>query len=308
MSEGGEGEETSLEFTPTWVVAGVCTVIVAFSLAAERLLHYAGKYLKKKNQKPLYEALQKVKEELMLLGFISLLLTVFQSRIVKICVPADTMEHLLPCSLSSKPSSHGEGSNATLEVGSHHRRLLAEESDAGYCAAKNKVPLLSLEGLHHLHVFIFVLAIVHVTFSVLTVVLGGAKIQQWKHWEDSIAKDNYDTRHVLKHKVTHVHQHDFIKKRFLGMGRHSAIMGWLMKSSTIESDGGDGGIAEKNEHPQAHAAAAINTALSVSSTQNRALPSPLKVHRLPPTLSHQSHHTQPNPSARHQPNSANHRP
>ncbi|KAL0460395.1 UNVERIFIED_CONTAM: MLO-like protein 1 [Sesamum latifolium] len=167
MSGGGEGEGTSLEFTPTWVVAAVCTVIVAISLAAERLLHYAGKYLKKKNQKPLYEALQKVKEE----------------------------------------------SNAAPEVSGHHRRLLAEEAAAaGYCAAKDKVPLLSLEALHHLHIFIFVLAIVH--------------IRQWKHWEDSIAKDNYDTEHALP-KVTHVHQHDFIKKRFLGLGRHSAILSWL---------------------------------------------------------------------------------
>ncbi|KAL2239621.1 UNVERIFIED_CONTAM: MLO-like protein 1 [Sesamum indicum] len=217
MSGGGEGEGTTLEFTPTWVVAAVCTVIVAISLAAERLLHYAGKYLKKKNQKPLYEALQKVKEELMLLGFISLLLTVFQGRIVKLCVPPDIMKHLLPCSLSSESAS----------VSGHHRRLLAEEAAAaGYCAAKDKVPLLSLEALHHLHIFIFVLAIVHVTFSVLTIIFGGAKIRQWKYWEDSIAKDDYDTEHALP-KVTHVHQHDFIKKRFLGLGRHSAILSWL---------------------------------------------------------------------------------
>lgn len=62
MSGGGEEGETTLEFTPTWVVAAVCTVIVAISLAAERLLHYGGKFLKRKDQKPLYEALQKIKE------------------------------------------------------------------------------------------------------------------------------------------------------------------------------------------------------------------------------------------------------
>ena len=84
MAGGGEGP--TLEFTPTWVVAVVCTVIVGISLAAERALHSGGKYLKRKKQKPLYEALLKVKEELMLLGFISLLLTVFQNRITKICV------------------------------------------------------------------------------------------------------------------------------------------------------------------------------------------------------------------------------
>lgn len=64
MSEG-EGV-TTLEYTPTWVVAGVCTVIVAISLAMERVLHYAGVTLKRKNQKPLFEALQKVKEGLSL--------------------------------------------------------------------------------------------------------------------------------------------------------------------------------------------------------------------------------------------------
>lgn len=41
---------------------------------------------------------------------------------------------------------------------------------------QHKVPLLSLEALHHLHIFIFVLAIVHVTFSLLTIVFGGAKV------------------------------------------------------------------------------------------------------------------------------------
>ncbi|XP_049345484.1 MLO-like protein 1 isoform X2 [Solanum verrucosum] len=219
MSGGGEGD--TLEFTPTWVVAAVCTVIVAISLAAERLIHYTGKYLKKKNQKPLYEALQKVKEELMLLGFISLLLTVLQSSIVKICVPKDVVMHLLPCSLSEAPSHESQ----------HHRRLLVEEeaaaAAAGYCTAKHKVPLLSLEALHHLHIFIFVLAIVHVTFSLLTVVFGGAKIRQWKHWEDSIAKVNYETAHVLKPRVTHVQQHDFIRDRFVGMGKRSAIFGWM---------------------------------------------------------------------------------
>lgn len=41
---GGEGEnEGTLEYTPTWVVAAVCTVIVGISLAVERLLHYTGK-------------------------------------------------------------------------------------------------------------------------------------------------------------------------------------------------------------------------------------------------------------------------
>uniref|UniRef100_A0A7N2MCS7 MLO-like protein n=1 Tax=Quercus lobata TaxID=97700 RepID=A0A7N2MCS7_QUELO len=200
-----EEEGVTLEYTPTWVVAGVCTVIVAISLAAERVLHYTGVTLKRKHQKPLFEALQKVKEELMLLGFISLLLTVFQNVINKICVPADVTRHMLPCK---------------LEKG--HK---FEESNT---CSENKVPLLSTEALHHLHIFIFVLAIVHVTFCVLTVVFGGLRIRQWKRWEDEIAKNNYDSRNVPKSKtVTDVHQHAFIKEHFQGLGKNSVLLGWL---------------------------------------------------------------------------------
>lgn len=36
----------SLEYTPTWVVAGVCFVIVLLSLCAERGLHKLGKVSK----------------------------------------------------------------------------------------------------------------------------------------------------------------------------------------------------------------------------------------------------------------------
>ncbi|KAJ1427847.1 Mlo-related protein [Sesbania bispinosa] len=236
MGGGGGEEGSNLEFTPTWVVAVVCSVIVAVSFGAERLLHYGGKFLKKKNQKPLYEALQKIKEELMLLGFISLLLTVSQNGIVKICVPQSLTHHMLPCSLKDKenegsktPTSHFQTFFSFSNISRH---LLDEnkpstEAKPGYCAAKGKVPLLSVEALHHLHIFIFVLAIVHVTFCVLTVVFGGLKIRQWKHWEDSIANENYETQQVLEPTVTHVHQHAFIKDRFSGFGKDSALLGWL---------------------------------------------------------------------------------
>ncbi|OIW14706.1 hypothetical protein TanjilG_33048 [Lupinus angustifolius] len=223
---GGGGEDTTLEFTPTWVVAGICTVIVAISLAAERVLHYCGLFLKRKNQKPLYEALQKIKEELMLLGFISLLLTVTQNSITKICVPSAFTHHMLPCTFQSHSQTHSH-SQTIFSFPPFSRRLLSH-ADANFCSHKDKVPLLSLEAIHHLHIFIFVLAIVHVTFSVLTVLFGGTKIRQWKHWEDSIAQQNYETNRVLKPKVTNVQQHDFIKGRFSGFGKDSALMGWLL--------------------------------------------------------------------------------
>ncbi|XP_022719936.1 MLO-like protein 1 isoform X2 [Durio zibethinus] len=237
---GGGGEGATLEYTPTWVVAAVCTVIVAISLAMERLLHYVGNILKKKQQKPLFEALLKVKEELMLLGFISLLLTVFQSAISKICISREALTSMLPCKIEDNKEP-AEGFHVTpttshfqkyfaFTLSGGTRRLLAEASTSsqmGYCGKKGKVPLLSVQALHHLHIFIFVLAIVHVTFCVLTVSFGGLRIHQWKRWEDSIEKENYDAEQVLKKTVTHVHQHAFIKEHFKGFGKDSTLLGWL---------------------------------------------------------------------------------
>ncbi|GMP90052.1 hypothetical protein CsSME_00041357 [Camellia sinensis var. sinensis] len=210
-------ERQSLSLSLSLSLFLLCFSILKASLSVQ--------YLKKKDLKSLYEALQKVKEELMLLGFISLLLTVLQSSITKICVKEGLTHHFLPCKLVSEG---GESSSNSTGATSHYQRLLAEAtSGTGYCAGKKMVPLLSVEALHHLHVFIFVLGFVHVTCTVLTVVIGTAKIRQWKHWEDSIAKVNYDTGQVLKPKLTDVHQHAFIKGRFLGFGKNSAILGWL---------------------------------------------------------------------------------
>jgi hypothetical protein len=54
---------------------------------------------------------------------------------------------------------------------------------SGYFEEKNTcvlfqgdVPLLSLEALHQLHIFIFVLGLVHVVICATTILLGGAKV------------------------------------------------------------------------------------------------------------------------------------
>ncbi|CAI0433388.1 unnamed protein product [Linum tenue] len=247
MGEEGYEEGVNLEFTPTWIVAGICSVIVGVSLGVERLLHFTGTYFKRKKQKPLHEALQKVKEELMLMGFISLLLTVSQNLVVRFCVKEDLLTTMLPCPLDLEqqggrlPPHHGEtAEHSKMEafptkamVRGLARRLLAEAAESesvsktGYCARKGKVPMLSLEAIHHLHIFIFVLAIVHVTFCALTVMFGGARIRQWHQWEIKIEKDHYDAEQALQKKFTHVREHSFIRDNFLGIGKDSEALTWV---------------------------------------------------------------------------------
>lgn len=215
-----EDESRSLEFTSTWIVAAVCSIIVLVSFAAERGLHRLGKLLLHKSQDALFEALQKLKEELMLLGFISLLLTVTQGPITKICIPDAAASHMLPCKM---PTSHVSESYhrryPPQTVNGIGKRLLLESSTGQHCA-QGKVPLLSLEALHHLHIFIFVLAVVHVIFCCTTMVLGGAKIRQWKKWEDSIRNEPISRRNESVPELAE-------RKETLHW-RKSAIVSWMM--------------------------------------------------------------------------------
>ncbi|XP_075073660.1 MLO-like protein 13 isoform X2 [Nicotiana tabacum] len=187
-----EEKSQELEYTPTWVVAVVCFVIVLVSLLAERGLHRLGKFFRDKKQDALFEALQKLKEELMLLGFISLLLTVFQERISKICIPANISIIMLPCTLKESVTSN----NLTATTGRH---LLAGGGVDHCTHHKGQVPFLSLEALHDLHIFVFVLALTHVVFCVTTMVLKVAKIRsEWGHWEHSIQREpRPDHVHIL---------------------------------------------------------------------------------------------------------------
>ncbi|GMP52899.1 hypothetical protein CsSME_00018556 [Camellia sinensis var. sinensis] len=94
-------EMRSLALTPTWSVATVMTIFVVVSLLVERSIHRLSNWLRETNRKPLFEAVEKMKEELMLLGFISLLLTATSGFISNICIPTSYYESVLsPCTKS----------------------------------------------------------------------------------------------------------------------------------------------------------------------------------------------------------------
>ncbi|NP_001105661.1 barley mlo defense gene homolog 7 [Zea mays] len=210
------GKEATLAFTPTWVVAIVCLVIVSISLAAERSLHYLGKYLECKKQKALFSALQRLKEELMLLGFISFVLSLSQGFIVSICIPETSTDFMLPCN---------RGNSRVAEEG------------AKICNKKGDVPLLSLEALHQLHIFIFVLGLVHVVFCATTISFSGAKMRKWKHWETEIHREVHEKLQQEKNEgqgsslsivVLHrEHQDEFVHKRTKGFWMKLAVASWI---------------------------------------------------------------------------------
>ncbi|KAM1307097.1 hypothetical protein FF1_009462 [Malus domestica] len=193
MAGGKKGR--SLEQTPTWAVAVVCFVLVLISILIEYFIHLIGKWLKKRNKRALYEALEKIKSELMLLGFLSLLLTVGQGPISNICISKAVGATWHPCSKKQEVKSDKNEDKSSVSDDNARRRLLSALDSsgggrrvlaaAGYdkCAAKNKVPFVSYYGIHQLHILIFVLAVFHVLYCITTLVLGRAKMRKWKTWE-----------------------------------------------------------------------------------------------------------------------------
>ncbi|CAN1829936.1 MLO-like protein 6 [Linum perenne] len=161
----------SLEETPTWAVAAVCFVLVLISIIIEHIIHLIARWLKKKHKRALYQALEKVKAELMLLGFISLLLTVGQDPISRICISKKLGSTWHPC---GNTAAHGQSPTT---------------------AADADVPFVSSDGIHQLHIFIFVLAVFHVIYCILTMALGRAKMKRWKAWEKETRTAEYQFSH-----------------------------------------------------------------------------------------------------------------
>ncbi|KAH7523384.1 hypothetical protein FEM48_Zijuj06G0005200 [Ziziphus jujuba var. spinosa] len=194
MASGSPGERT-LKDTPTWAVA---------------------LWFHKRRKKAMSEALEKIKAELMLLGFISLLLTVGTKYVTKICIPAKIGDTMLPCKFGNgKEDEEDDGGNnrrklLSLAENDIWRRVLAPAKEE-YCSKYGKVPLITYSGLHQLHIFIFVLAVFHILYSVVTIVLAKAKMKKWKSWESETSSLEYQfTNDPARFRFTH--QTSFVKR------------------------------------------------------------------------------------------------
>ncbi|PKU72837.1 MLO-like protein 10 [Dendrobium catenatum] len=166
---GGEGAR-DLDQTPTWAVASVCAVIIVISIFLEKILH-----LLDKHKKALNEALEKVKSELMVLGFISLLLTFGQNYIAKICIPESVADTMLPCRLVE-----------TNEDDKEHRRRLLWSSTGEPLSTHRSLAEASVNSCPNM--------------------------RRWKEWEKETRSIDYEfsndpSRFRLVHDTSFVKQH-----------------------------------------------------------------------------------------------------
>ncbi|KAH9710501.1 MLO-like protein 8 [Citrus sinensis] len=201
---GSSSTERELNQTPTWAVAGVCTVIILISILLEKSLHKLGTWFTERHKRALFEALEKIKAELMVLGFISLILTFGQSYISKICIPSKVADTMLPCKADGKH----DASDTSGDEHEHRRRLLwfqhrylAAAGTSTECK-KGSEPLITVEALHQLHILIFFLAVFHVLYSAITMMLGRLKGCFFRQFFRSVSRADYLT---LRNGFINVH-------------------------------------------------------------------------------------------------------
>ncbi|KAE8725556.1 hypothetical protein F3Y22_tig00008468pilonHSYRG00004 [Hibiscus syriacus] len=94
-------------------------------------LHY--KVFEHKKKEALVEALEKVKGELMVLGFISLLLTFGQCYISRICIPEEVEDKMLFC---PKKYGHGDARGDCHGIGHGHDDDHADHKEAARAVAE----------------------------------------------------------------------------------------------------------------------------------------------------------------------------
>ncbi|KAH9627153.1 hypothetical protein KSS87_018393, partial [Heliosperma pusillum] len=167
----------------------------------------------------------------MLLGFISLLLTVFQGVISNMCIPTHLTNFMLPCKRETHPDHESSTSTHFAALPSWSKRhLLSEGVDDHHCTQKGMAQFMSLEALHQLHILIFVLAVVFVVFNATTMILAGMKVRRWKHWEESLkreaskAQNNGDQKSTRVHQIHARHLYEFFKQR----RGHSTVVGVMV--------------------------------------------------------------------------------
>ncbi|KAI5070470.1 hypothetical protein GOP47_0014813 [Adiantum capillus-veneris] len=185
MAVAAEGEGSLLN-SATWAIALTCFMFIAISIFFEKAIQLAEHLLIKYKQTSLQAAFHRIKDELMLVGFISIALTVGQSTVAKICVPTKAALAMPLCKKDEK----------TADTTSRWERVLAG-TYAQECS-EGHTPFIPTTGFHKLHIFIFILALVHILYSLLIVALGMWSVSYWKAWERLAISSKKESSHVTE--------------------------------------------------------------------------------------------------------------
>ncbi|KAF3440902.1 hypothetical protein FNV43_RR19188 [Rhamnella rubrinervis] len=230
--------ERSLFETPTWAVATVISVMVSLGFFVNACLEEFGKWLNKTHRKALLAALEKIREELMLFGLLSLLMGHWTIIVAKICInpPAVLDSRFYPCAVKSNQLrsvghsfvSRSDCFNRSVSI------VLVEAKKArfhNYCP-QGLESFASYESLEQLHRFIFVLGVTHVLYSFVAIALAMIKIYSWRIWENEAkaiaTQSTQDAPQAMPIDMKIRRLSTFISHRTSHPWSHRRVLVWLL--------------------------------------------------------------------------------
>ncbi|CAI5954707.1 unnamed protein product [Closterium sp. NIES-65] len=192
-------------------------------------------FLVRKKRAALVTVGHRIKDELMLVGFISIVLALIDPLIVQWCITIPRSTIFIPCkppssssasappaSKSAPPASESAPAGNTAHLGlSDGRQLLSGRRGfddgfhhggyhhSGYHEMSRRVlsssentcpsgqePFMSPSGVHQLHLFIFFLALGHILYSCITIIIAHRRVMRWKSWEAEALKKSLEMETV----------------------------------------------------------------------------------------------------------------
>eukprot|EP01025_Chloroclados_australasicus_P000560 TRINITY_DN10255_c0_g3_i1.p1 TRINITY_DN10255_c0_g3~~TRINITY_DN10255_c0_g3_i1.p1 ORF type:complete len:574 (+),score=39.58 TRINITY_DN10255_c0_g3_i1:136-1857(+) len=193
------GSGASFLETPTYVIIVVFFVFLVVQFIFEKVLHWLKHYLGHHGMHGLLAAVNQTIMELALMAFFSLLILIFESVLDDICVPnyADTFkilhhvtENCANCLEHTSDITYPYKCEAPYEYpvdysAKKNRSLLAESDEDYYGESKKgcadgEQSLISVSALHHIHIFIFLLAVCHIGTASIIILLASWRVRNWR--------------------------------------------------------------------------------------------------------------------------------
>ncbi|XP_045806405.1 MLO-like protein 1 [Trifolium pratense] len=177
----GDRFENTLEFTPTWVMAVISAGFAFISYTAfniclffTTLFRSSGK--KQHDRKISKQATKKIRDEAVSQAFIQIIMLCFRKFLTERCIPPAMFDYMLPCSLEDRP-------NLEAEAPAH--------PETTFCSRKFMVPLISVEALEQIHLFVFFLPVVNIILSATIFGLGQLRMRHLKTYDTDPSLGRY---------------------------------------------------------------------------------------------------------------------
>eukprot|EP00244_Chara_vulgaris_P014572 TRINITY_DN919_c0_g1_i4.p1 TRINITY_DN919_c0_g1~~TRINITY_DN919_c0_g1_i4.p1 ORF type:complete len:486 (+),score=77.07 TRINITY_DN919_c0_g1_i4:260-1717(+) len=182
----------NLEETPSYRIALVVFVFIAASLLIEHTFHHLIHYLEHQRKKGLHQAVEKVKDELMLLGLLSLILSVFSTYFATMCIKEEDTFEWYPCSQADirklrvdrkeywfkstvYPNEPTADKQKTIDT-----FYIDRKKGLGGCKDPGYEPWITFDAANYLHYLVFVLAVVLIVYASVSFLLAFVRVRRWR--------------------------------------------------------------------------------------------------------------------------------